>query len=257
MNTTLYSLKVSCFDTREEMGRAAAEAVAETLAELTRQKDRVRVVFAAAPSQNEFLRALWQDTRVDFSRIEAFHMDEYVGLREDAPQGFGNFLKERIFDRAPFGPVHYLCGQAEDPASECARYTALLREAPIDVVCLGIGENGHIAFNDPAVADFEDKAWVKRVALDEVCRMQQVHDGCFDNLAQVPTHALTLTLPALLSAKHHFCIVPALTKAEAVRRALIGPVGAQCPASGLRLCPDAHLFLDAQSASLLPGRVRR
>lgn len=206
------------------------------------------MIFAAAPSQNEFLEALCQDARVDFSRVVAFHMDEYVGLPADAPQGFGNFLRQRLFGRVPFKRVHYLNGGAADPEAECARYAALLREKPIDIVCMGIGENGHIAFNDPHAADLNDPRDVKVVELDGVCRMQQVHDGCFARLEDVPTRALTLTASRLRRAGHHFCIVPAATKRAAVRRALYGPVENACPATALRLCSDARLFLDQDSA---------
>lgn len=143
-------------------------------------------------------------------------MDEYIGLAADAPQGFGNFLRGRLFGRLPFGQVFYLDGQAADPQAECARYSALLAEYPVDIVCLGIGENGHIAFNDPHVARFDDPVRVKVVDLDDKCRRQQVHDGCFASLGQVPTHALTLTIPALTAASGMYCIVPAQTKARAV-----------------------------------------
>ena len=243
-------LTVYCFDTRAEMGRAAAADVSAKIRELLSQKDRLRRIFAAAPSQNEFLAALAADPKVDFSRIDAFHMDEYIGLPADAPQGFGNFLRERLFDKAPFHSVQYLNGLAEDPKAECARYGALL-EGGVDIVCMGIGENGHIAFNDPAFADFKDPAAVKIVELDPVCRMQQVHDGCFETLEQVPTHALTLTIPTLTQVGAIFCMVPAASKAQAVEATLQGPVTEDCPASILRQCPGAKLYLDRDSAGLL------
>ncbi|MFQ8832704.1 MAG: 6-phosphogluconolactonase [Ruthenibacterium lactatiformans] len=174
-------------------------------------------------SQNEFLEAPCAAPDIDWKRVTAFHMDEYVGLDAAAPQGFGNFLRARVFDRLPFGQVCYLNGNAPDIEAECSRYAGLLAQAPIDIVFMGIGENGHIAFNDPPVAEFDDPAAVKVVALDEVCRNQQVHDGCFADIGQVPTHALTLTVPTLAGAKHHLCIVPAPTKAKAVRDTLEGP----------------------------------
>lgn len=244
-------LDAEVYETREEMGRAAAEAVARTIVQILEKKERIRMIFAAAPSQNEFLAQLLTHPEIDFRRINAFHMDEYVGLDKAAPQGFGNFLKAHIFGLADFGSVHYLDGNAPDIEAECARYAALLAEDEIDIVCLGIGENGHIAFNDPHVAQLDDPQNVKPVQLDEVCRMQQVHDGCFERLDQVPRSALTLTVPRLCRAAHHFCVVPASAKAEAVRRTVCGPVSAQCPASALRLCPDAHLFLERDSAALL------
>ena len=243
-------LTVYCFDTRAEMGRAAAADVSGKIRELLAQKDSIRMIFAAAPSQNEFLAALASDPNIDFSRIDAFHMDEYIGLPADAPQGFGNFLRERLFDKAPFRSVQYLNGLAADPEAECLRYGALLKGG-VDIVCMGIGENGHIAFNDPGFADFHDPAVVKIVELDQVCRMQQVHDGCFSTLEQVPTHALTLTIPTLTRVGAIFCMVPAASKAQAVKATVQGPVTENCPASILRQCEGAKLYLDQDSAALL------
>lgn len=242
---------VNRYETRLEMGRAAAHETALAVKSLLKEKDTVRMIFAAAPSQNEFLDAFVAED-IDFSRIVAFHMDEYVGLSADAPQGFGNFLRRSLFDRAPFGAVHFINGGADDIAAECARYSALIREG-VDIVCLGIGENGHIAFNDPHEADFDDPLLVKRVSLDEKCRMQQVHDGCFARIEDVPTHALTLTIPALMNADYHFCIVPAATKAEAVYCTVYGEIGAHCPATALRLCPHAALYVDRDSGARLTG----
>lgn len=248
---TLYSLRVRRFPDRKALGYAAATDVREVIARLHREQEIVRIVFAAAPSQNEFLSTLCEMGGIAFDRIVAFHMDEYIGLPADAPQGFANFLRERLFDRVPFRAVHTLNGNTADITGECARYASLLSEAPIDIVCMGIGENGHIAFNDPDVADFSDPHFVKPVVLDDICRTQQVHDGCFASLSDVPETALTLTIPALLGARHHFCVVPAATKATAVRRALYEPIGAQCPATALRLCADATLYIDMESGALL------
>lgn len=245
------ALAVRVYENRAAMGAAAAADAAALLRSLLERQPEARVVFAAAPSQNEFLEALRAAPGVDWRRVTAFHMDEYIGLAADAPQGFGNFLRERVFGLVPFGAVHYLNGNAPDIGAECARYAALLAAAPLDIVFMGIGENGHIAFNDPPVADFSDPAAVKRVALDETCRNQQVHDGCFARLDDVPTHALTLTVPVLAGAKHHLCIVPAPTKARAVRDTLEGPVSTACPASILRTCADATLYLERESARLL------
>lgn len=245
------SLTIRIYDSRALMGQAAALDGAALLRDLLARQQTVRAVFAAAPSQNEFLQALCAQPEIDWARVTAFHMDEYIGLDRAAPQGFGNFLRQRIFDRLPFGQVHYLDGNAADPHQECQRYAALLKQAPIDVVFMGIGENGHIAFNDPPVARFDDPALVKVVALDEVCRNQQVHDGCFSHIDQVPTHALTLTVPALAGARHHLCMVPASTKARAVHDTIEGPVSTACPASILRTCPSAVLYLDRDSAALL------
>ena len=245
------ALRVHIYETRAAMGAAAAQDGANLLRTLLATQEEVRVVFAAAPSQNEFLEALCQAPGIDWPRVKAFHMDEYVGLDPTAPQGFGNFLRKRIFGRLPFGLVEYLDGNAADPQAECARYGALLAAAPIDIVFLGIGENGHIAFNDPPVAQFDDPAAVKVVKLDEVCRNQQVHDGCFERLDDVPKYAITLTVPALTQATAQICVVPAATNAAAVRAAVFGPIGNECPASVLRLCRDARLYLDADSSALL------
>jgi len=233
------------------MGLDAAKAVSEKIKKLLETKAEIRMIFAAAPSQNEFLEALVNDKSIDFSRITAFHMDEYVALDANAPQGFGNFLKDRLFGLAPFKKVNYINGNAENIEDECRRYAALLNEAPIDIVCMGIGENGHIAFNDPHVALIDDPADVKCVLLDDVCRMQQVHDGCFKTLDDVPKAALTLTVPRLMRAGSHFCMVPASTKAKAVRASLHSEIGNHCPATVLRILPDAKLYLDKDSAALL------
>ena len=151
-------LNVKVYQTREEMGRAAAEEAAAAIRAAIAAKGEINMIFAAAPSQNEFLAHLIADKSIDFTKINAFHMDEYIGLPADAPQGFGNFLRERLFDRVPFKTVNTIDSTAADPEAECRRYAALLQAHPCDIVCMGIGENGHIAFNDPHVADFGDKA---------------------------------------------------------------------------------------------------
>ena len=244
-------LTVKAYPTRQEMGIKAAKDVAACIHNLLQEKDEINMIFAAAPSQNEFLEALIADTTIEWNRINAFHMDEYIGLKEDAPQGFGTFRKEKLFARVPFKSVTYINGQADVADEECNRYSALLKKYPVDIVCLGIGENGHIAFNDPHVADFNDPVLVKVVSLDNKCRMQQVHDGCFKDLSEVPEQAFTLTIPALTSAPHMYCIVPATTKAQAVYNTINGAITEECPASILRKKNGAVLYLDADSASLL------
>lgn len=243
-------LDVRIYSTRKEMGVAAAEKFAKEVNMLLNNKPEINVVFAAAPSQNEFLQAL-RDENLDWQRINAFHMDEYIGLAANAPQGFGNFLKERLFDQFNFKSVNYLNGNAEDIEHECARYTSLLAKYPVDIVCMGIGENGHLAFNDPPVADFEDPKMVKVVVLDEVCRQQQVNDGCFTSLSEVPQQALTLTIPALLSASYLNCVVPGPTKANAVAHTLNSEINTKNPATVLRRHPKAVLFLDQDSSTLI------
>lgn len=244
-------LTVEIFDSRKEMGQAAANDIAACFQELLKKKAEINVIFAAAPSQNEVLAALVANKDIEWERINAYHMDEYIGLDKDAPQGFGNFLKAHIFGLVPFKSVHYIDVTATDAESEAARYSAILAANPTDVVIMGIGENGHIAFNDPPVADFNDVKTVKSVKLDEVCRQQQVNDGCFKTIDDVPTHALTLTVPTLVKAKKLFCIVPAATKANAVRETLNGTIDEHCPASILRLQEDAILYLDNDSSALL------
>ena len=241
-------LNVKVYETRIEMGVAAAKEASEVLNELLERKDEVTVIFAAAPSQNEFLDAMAKDASIDWARINALHMDEYIGLPESAPQRFGNFLKEAIFGKVPFKSVHYLNGNAESIEAECKRYSSLIKELEPDAVFMGIGENGHIAFNDPHVAFFNDKKLVKPVKLDLECRMQQVNDGCFERLEDVPTHALTLTIPALMNAGYHFCVVPGKTKAQAVFDTLMGDISESCPASVLRKYDGCILYLDADSA---------
>lgn len=242
-------LKVNIFPTRNEMGAAAALDIGNKIVELQKEKDEINIIFAAAPSQNEVLENLIKFEGIDWAKINAFHMDEYIGLSMDAPQRFGNFLKEHIFALVPFKNVYYINGGADDIDEECARYTKLLNDNPVDIVCLGIGENGHIAFNDPPVADFDDTKAIKRVKLDEICRQQQVNDGCFATLSDVPTEALTLTIPSLMNGKHLFCSVPAITKADAVKAMLEDAISTKCPCTILRTHGSATLYCDGDSSS--------
>ena len=243
-------LSVNIYDTRKNMGEAAAADIAACIKKLLAEKDEIYMIFAAAPSQNEMLEALVADPEVQWNKVHALHMDEYVNLPADAPQGFGNFLRRAIFDKVPFASVN-LIGTDADSEATCQRYDALLTEHPVDIVCMGIGENGHIAFNDPHVADFNDPLKIKKVDLDQKCRQQQVNDGCFASIDQVPTHALTLTIPTLYNVENVFCVVPAPSKAEAVKNTVTGPVSEVCPASILRKHANATLYVDADSSALL------
>ncbi|QNF33510.1 glucosamine-6-phosphate deaminase [Adhaeribacter swui] len=245
------ALKVDISATRSELGLKAVKLVASKIIELLDQQQFVNIIFAAAPSQNEFLEELSKNDAIAWERINAFHMDEYVGLPEDAPQRFGNFLKNRLFGKVPFRSVNYLNGLAENLKEECARYTALLESHPTDIVCMGIGENTHIAFNDPHVAYFNDPQLVKIVDLDEACRQQQVNDGCFTALNEVPIYALTLTVPALMRAKYAFCMVPGPTKAQAIYHTLQSDIQELYPSTILRKHPEAILFIDKESSALL------
>lgn len=241
-------LHVCVFDTRAAMGERAGHDVCTCIKNLLAEKDEINVMFAAAPSQNETLATLVADPDIAWERVNAFHMDEYVGLDPTHPAGFRNFLKRAIFDQKPFKSIHLLNGNAENVEEEAARYDRLLREHPLDVCILGVGENGHIAFNDPPVADFDDKAYVKIVELEERCRIQQVNDGCFAQVEQVPTHALTVTIPGLTQADAMFCSVPSATKAQAIERMIHGEISTACPATILRCHRGATLYTDADAA---------
>ena len=243
-------MTVKKYTTREEMGAAAARDIRNAIRTLLEKKAEINVIFAAAPSQNEVLRAL-VESDVDWSRVNAYHMDEYIHLPPDAPQCFGNFLTGKIFGKVPFKSVNLIDSTAPDAQAECDRYEAILRANPADIIILGIGENGHIAFNDPWVANFKDDRLVRIVALDDVCRQQQVNDGCFATLEEVPKIAMTLTCPVFIRAPQLFCIVPALAKANAVKRTLEGAISEECPATVLRSHGNAVLYLDADSASKL------
>jgi len=231
------SMKVLMYESRESMGWAAAVTATKIFEKLLQKYNEVNVVFAAAPSQDEFLDALSKVKDVEWHRINAFHLDEYIG-------------------RVPFRSVNYVIPaglESEPPEKLVTRYEELLKEYPLHLACIGIGENGHIAFNEPSVADFNDPHLVKIVKLDEKSRQQQVNDGCFENIEQVPTHAITLTIPAIMSSEHIVCVVPGERKKEAVFKTLEGPVTTECPASVLRRHPSANIFLDKKSASLISG----
>ncbi|HZG24783.1 MAG TPA: glucosamine-6-phosphate deaminase [Chitinophagaceae bacterium] len=242
-------LLVKTYDSRLLMGASAAQDVAGKINELLSVQEFVNIIFAAAPSQNEFLNHLAAEKSVNWSRVNGFHMDEYVGLHENASQRFGQFLKEKIFGKASLNNVYYINGNAEDLDAECKRYQNLLTRFPPDIVCMGIGENTHIAFNDPHTADFEDPLLVKVVTLDEASRQQQVNDECFTHLEEVPTSAITLTVPALTRAGFIFCIVPGKNKALAVTRTINSEVTETYPATILRTHYHAILYLDKESAA--------
>jgi len=248
-------LAIEVHPTRADLGRVAAAAAAEYLRSCIASRGRARVVFACAPSQDEFLAALSDDLAnpVNWGRVTAFHMDEYVGLAGDHPQSFRRYLRGHLLARVQVGAFHQLAADQGDSSEVCARYAELLAELPIDLVCMGIGENGHIAFNDPPAADFNDRAMVKKVKLDGACLRQQVNDGCFPSVAAVPSHALTLTVPVFRGAKRLSIHVPGPRKAAAVKAMLEGPIETACPASILRLHPNATLYLDPASARELSG----
>jgi len=245
-DSSLDQIAIHIAESRREMGARAAADIAREIRRCLQEQPGVRMIFAAATSQNEMLAALREEKDVDWSRVTAFHMDEYLDLPADASQGFGRWLRRAIFDHLNFAAVH-LIEPGDDPEEAAARYTEKLRAAPIDVVCCGIGTNGHLAFNDPP-ADFDDPLTMKIVELDLRCRQQQVDDKCFASLDDVPLRALTITLPALLDADAIFCVVPGAGKREAVRRAVNDPIGSACPATALRRHPRSTLYLDPDSA---------
>ena len=239
-------MNVQVFENREMMGATAALDVAEALRIALAQKAGVRMIFAAAPSQAQMLAGLCAAPDIDWARVTAFHMDEYIGLAPAAPERFAKWLDDNLFVRVPFGQVHRIVPEP-DPAAAAARYADLLAAAPIDLVCLGIGVNGHIAFNDPPVADFSDPQDVKIVTLDDECRQQQVDDKCFATFDAVPEQAITLTVPRLLRADKLFCVVPGRLKRDAVRATLHDPISTKSPATILREHPACTLYLDAES----------
>lgn len=251
--TRVDRLHVAVYSDIESAGVAAAAAIADALRQRIADAGSVRVIFAAAPSQDAMLTALGVEPDIDWSRVIAFQMDDYVGIDPEHSAAFGRYLEDRIYSVVRPGVVHKIRPDAE-PTHECKRYAELLAEAPIDLVCLGFGENGHIAFNDPDVADFADPERVKVVELDEASRLQQVNDGCFPVLDDVPTHAITLTVPSLTEGTELFASVSGWRKSDAVKRALTGPISTDCPGSVLRRHPRARLFLDPAAApSPLPS----
>lgn len=245
------ALDVRVYPRPDEMAAAAAAAAREHVAMCVARQGEARVILATGNSQLRFLECLIGLGGVTWSKVTLFHMDEYLGIDTDHPASFRRFMRERIEARLKPRKFHYLEGDSLEPLKECERYSRLLRALPVDLCCLGIGENGHVAFNDPPVADFSDPLTVKLVKLDEACRQQQVGEGHFPNLEAVPRYAFTLTIPALCSAKRMICVVPEKRKAQAVKEALRGPIGTACPASFLRNQAHCTLFLDAASASLL------
>ena len=244
-------LHVRVFADREELGACAGREAADCIKDMLVNQPSVCVMFAAAPSQNETLAELAADEEIDWTRVHAFHMDEYIGIEEDHPASFRCFLKKAIFDKKPFASVNLINGSTENPEEEAARYEQLLKEHPLDVCILGVGENGHIAFNDPPVADFDDPKLVKVVTLEERCRLQQVHDGCFSELDKVPEKAITVTIPGLMAAKKLFCAVPSATKADAIKAMAQEEISTHCPATIMREHNHAELYLDADSGKYL------
>lgn len=240
------NLNINVLENRNNLGIKSSKDIENKILELLTEKSEIRIIFAAAPSQNETLQYLIKSKNIEWNRITAFHMDEYIGLPKNASQLFSNFLSKNLFDNVPFKKVHLIDGT--NTVDECERYGKLIAESAIDIVCLGIGENGHIAFNDPPVANFNDTNIVKEVKLDQVCRQQQVNDGCFNTINDVPTSAYTLTIPTLMSGTHLFCMVPGETKKEAVYQTLNYPdISTDWPSTILRTHKDCKFYFDIDS----------
>ena len=244
-------LNVYVYESRPKMGQAAAAVIAAEIRRAIEERGRAVVILASAPSQNEFLANLAAARGIDWSRVTAFHLDEYLGMDEQAEQSFRKFLIDRLVNKVPLGQFHGLRGDAPDGTEEAKRYAKLLAENPPDFAVLGIGENGHLAFIDPPFCDFNDPEAVKVVQLDEVCRNQQVHDGAFASLDDVPRDALSLTIPTLMATPKLFAIAPGPAKRHAIKRTIEKPVSTTCPASILRTHPNAHLFIDVVAAEFL------
>jgi glucosamine-6-phosphate deaminase len=240
-------LDVRIFATGGELGAAAAGDAADAIRQAVDERGRANVMFASGNSQFSFLAALTARDDVPWSSVVGFHMDEYVGMDDTHPASFARYMRERIIDLVHPAAFHCVDG-TNDPARECERYSGLLRAHPLDLCCLGVGENGHLAFNDPPFADFDDPLDVKEITLDEASRRQQVGEGHFATIDDVPRTAVTVTIPALLRAKRVLAIVPEARKANAIAQALRGPITTACPASILRRTPHATLYLDHESA---------
>jgi glucosamine-6-phosphate deaminase len=252
LSTTIDVLPISVFSSNADVGLAAAADAAAFIRQTIQERGQANLILATGNSQLTFLDALRRIPEIDWSKVNIFHMDEYIDLAPGHPASFPAFLHRHFLDhlQPPAGAFFPVPGQTSESSDGCKEYEKLLRTYPADLCALGIGENGHLAFNDPPFADFNDPVWVKVVQLDEVSRRQQAGEGHFPDLESVPTHAITLTIPALLAARKVLAIVPEARKAPAVERALHGPIEASCPASILRQTAHAHLYLDSESAAL-------
>lgn len=242
--------KKRIFKTKEKLGKSAARKAADLLRKAVSERGEATFVAATGASQFEFLQALVEQSSIEWSNTTMFHLDEYIGISEDHPASFSKYLKERLIDKVHPGEVHLINGGAEDPKAECERLNQIIKEKEVDVAFVGIGENGHLAFNDPP-ADFETKDPYIIVELNEKCRKQQVNEGWFDNLSQVPTKAISMSIHQIMKSNNIICTVPEKRKAQAVKRTLEGEISPQNPASILRNHESVYLFLDKVSSSLL------
>ena len=235
-----------------DMANAAAKSAADKISKAIAERGEARIIVATGASQFEFLEALVKEPGIDWTKVTGFHLDEYVGISVDHKASFRGYMRERFVAKTP-QPIkvfNEVDGEAADPAAECERLKNLVREAPIDVACIGFGENGHIAFNDPP-ADFDTNEAYKVVPLDEKCRMQQVGEGWFPDLASVPTHAFSMTVKQIMWSRAIVCTCPDERKAEAVRNCIEGKITNSVPGSVLQLHADCQVFIDPPAASLL------
>ncbi|MEJ5052741.1 6-phosphogluconolactonase [Sphingobacterium sp. MYb382] len=242
----LEELNIDVSETAQETGEHAGRAIESTLVELQKVKSEIRVIFAAAPSQDYTLDYLANSAKIDWSKVVAFNMDEYIGLADGAEQLFSNYLENRLFSKIK-PKAKYFINPTNPVAEEVKRIAQLIEEQPIDVVCLGIGQNGHIAFNDPPVADFEDEYTIKEVELDDVCRMQQVLDKCFETIEEVPKQALTLTIPTIFKGERLFCVVVGEHKREAVKHTMNSAISTTWPSTILRKHKSCYFFFDRKA----------
>jgi glucosamine-6-phosphate deaminase len=243
------------YESKEEMATAAATSATQAIRSAIRSKGQANIILATGASQFEILRYLVAAEGIDWFKVVMFHLDEYIGLGPEHPASFRKYLQERFVDKvAPLRAMYLVNGDAEDPARECTMLGTLIRAHPIDVACIGIGENGHLAFNDPP-ADFETEEPYLVVQLDERCRRQQLGEGWFETLEQVPARAISMSIRQILKSRQLVVTVPDSRKAEAVRSALEGPVTPQCPASILQRHENCSIFLDEPAASLLSGEL--
>ena len=248
---TVDALPVRVYADQAALSESVAHEVREYLSSTLARQGSAAAILATGNSQIQFLSRLVQGGGVDWSKITLFHMDEYLGISDTHKASFRRYMRERVESLVKPRAFHYLNGDCDLPLDEIEHYTRLLKAQPIDLCCLGIGENGHIAFNDPPVARFDDPHWVKLVKLDDGCKAQQFKEGHFPSIEAVPPYALTLTVPALCSAKKMMCVAPETRKAQAVRDTLRGPIATTCPASYLRTQKQCTLLLDRDSAALL------
>jgi glucosamine-6-phosphate deaminase len=246
-------LEVAVYANNDALGKAAAAEAADIIREAITKRGAANIVLATGNSQKTFLAALRTEPSIDWPKVSVFHLDEYIGLDPAHPASFPSFLRRHIIDYVRPGAFYQLSGSTEDIARICRDYETLLRSHPTDLCALGVGENGHLAFNDPPGVNFNDPVWVKVVKLASRSRQQQVDEGHFDSLDKVPREAVTMTIPAMLSASHILGMVPEARKADAVRRTLSGPITEDVPSTILRRSAKAKLFLDLDSGAEVIG----